>query len=640
MKAIAAAAGTLLGGCDRIRQALSLPATITSESQEAIATASEVDDFLRRMPLPPRYRHVQPRLFQGVPTRDMPSRVRDGSPMLWDRYGPTATFVDTHTGWPWTRPGGDWVDARGQRHGLEPWLSAAVGDSAGPDGAVHCFADATRLVQHAQSEQRWLALLLRSRTAVQTIAGPQDPAHNGPVVDVVYADGERARLRCLMVAASDPSSSLPVTTSVQVKMPVFVEFERPTKAVSTATLRFSATVHGDGGGASMVDGFLLDPPLDAARPREGLARETGPLDQGLGKHPSVIGVHRYLDGTTLADFVHADKVSFSSEHRFDPAIFGTGKSDTSKYPHAGQGKWINDQTHWALVPSTYVGDGFAPLAPTVGALRIHMPSTPGLVDGGVTNSGGTLAANAMIFLPEPLFGRLDRIFVRYYVRLGLPHQPEPRRRLQIRQSAGSPPVWADMGGKFGIGPDHSSTLGGVSGSSGGGAGWQMRLSWGECDAAMGGPDERGWSPGFHLYDFQGNNPAGHRYGGERPPEFGLWGQRGGAGGMLYAGHWYCIETELKLNSASERTGTFGQDGELRAWVDGRLVYEQVGMVFRTLPISDVPYHPSRMRPCRELGVKGLWLNWFHGGQTPSTVDRVLFYTGLAWGKDYIGPMSM
>jgi hypothetical protein len=47
-----------------------------------------------------------------------------------------------------------------------------------------------------------------------------------------------------------------------------------------------------------------------------------------------------------------------------------------------------------------------------------------------------------------------------------------------------------------------------------------------------------------------------------------------------------------------------------------------------------------MRPCRELGVKGLWLNWFHGGQTPSTVDRVLFYTGLAWGKDYIGPMSM
>jgi hypothetical protein len=180
----------------------------------------------------------------------------------------------------------------------------------------------------------------------------------------------------------------------------------------------------------------------------------------------------------------------------------------------------------------------------------------------------------------------------------------------------------------------------VSGTSGGGAGWQMRLAWYECDAEQGGPDEGGWAAGFHLYDFQSNNPVGHRYGQDQPPQFDRWGQRGGTGGLLYAGHWYCIETELKLNTVVPAMPGFLPDGELRAWLDGRLVYEQSGMVFRSLPLKNPPYHPSHLRACRELGVRGLWLNWFHGGQTVNTVDRTLFYTGLAWARQYIGPMAL
>ena len=46
-----------------------------------------------------------------------------------------------------------------------------------------------------------------------------------------------------------------------------------------------------------------------------------------------------------------------------------------------------------------------------------------------------------------------------------------------------------------------------------------------------------------------------------------------------------------------------------------------------------------IRACRELGVRGLWLNWFHGGKTVATIDRTSFYTGLVYGTSYIGPMK-
>jgi hypothetical protein len=45
-------------------------------------------------------------------------------------------------------------------------------------------------------------------------------------------------------------------------------------------------------------------------------------------------------------------------------------------------------------------------------------------------------------------------------------------------------------------------------------------------------------------------------------------------------------------------------------------------------------------PARELGIRDLWFNWFHGGLTKSSRDRVLFLTGLAWGTEYIGPMRL
>jgi hypothetical protein len=64
-------------------------------------------------------------------------------------------------------------------------------------------------------------------------------------------------------------------------------------------------------------------------------------------------------------------------------------------------------------------------------------------------------------------------------------------------------------------------------------------------------------------------------------------------------------------------------------VDGRLVYEGGGMVFRTPPMVPQTYDPSRIRACRELGVHGPLLNWFHGGKTVASMDRTSFYTSLS-----------
>ena len=642
LQAVAAgAAAACLPGCGK-RLPASLQQAGASASTQATAvvdTESVVLAYLQRHPLPPRYRTEQPYLFQSVPSRDLASRLPDGKPMFWDIFGPTHRYVDAHTGWPWSRPGGDWVDAAGLRHGPMPWFSMAADAVVGTEQSARYVVDVTRLVRHAQAEQRWLAIMLLARGAPRTIAGTQASRHSPPAIDVVYADGQRARLRCRLVASLQAGSLLPITTAQEVGLPAGLEFERPDRELKSAMLRFAVTAHWSGANPR-IDGFLIDPPIQpAAPPRAGLASQAGAQDRSLADHPAVIGVHRYTDDRPLADFVHADGAGLSSEHNFDPAIYGTGPEDRSKWPHAGLGKWISASTPWQLVRSGYRDEGFKPLAPGLGALRVHMPAAPQVRDGAVVGYDGTAAGYAMIFLPEPLFGRLDRIFVRYYLRLGLPGQTDARHRYQVRHAPGDSD-WTNLTGKFGIGPDHSTSYGGVSGSSGGGAGWQMRLGWGECDAGEGGPDERGVAPGFHLYDFQGNNPAGHRYGSEQPPQFDRWGQQGGVGGMLYAGHWYCIETELKLNSVSAQAPGFSADGELRAWLDGRLVWERSGMVFRSLPLAQPQPNPSRLRPCRELGVRGLWLNWFHGGKTVNTVDRTIFYTGLSWARQYIGPMAL
>ena len=586
-----------------------------------------------------KYRNTQPYLFQSVSEKYIRTRLAGQADHPHDNFGPTYKYVDFLTGWPWTRPGGDWVDADGVRHGTKPWFSVLTQRSTGATQIVTYTADATTALAHCFTNSRWCAFRLASPNAARTLASSFNSLHAGPSLNVTYADGSTATLRCRLMAANTSSSQGPITTAPTYSLPAFLEFERPTKAVRSAEMSFVVTEHWSGNNPA-IEGFLVDPPMNTEAPRQGLAANLGALDAGLQGQTSVLGVHRYLDGTSITDFVHPGGLNYNDEANFDPAIYGLGPTDLTKLPHLGLGKWINTNNNWSLVRSNYQGEGFAPLAPGLGAMRIKMPADPLAVDGGIVGSSGTLATTSMIYLPEPLFGRLDRIFVRYYFRLGGPYQATKANRKQVRHEAGQNALWTTMAGKFGISPTHANSYGGVSGTSGGPYGWQMRHSWYDCDAEMGGPDEGGWAAGYHLYDYLYQNPQGYNYGGpDGSPEEERWGQRGGLGGMMYAGHWYCVETELDLNTIGDAAPGFVPDGAIRTWIDGRLVYERTGMVFRSGPVFQAAPMLYRTRPVRELGVRGLWLDWFHGGKTLSSFDRVSFYTGLAYGTEYIGPMK-
>lgn len=594
------------------------------------------------MALPPavsgKYRSSQAFLFQSVPSKVIPKRLADGNDFDWDIYGPTYRFADFQTGWAWTRPGGDWLDRDQVRFGPKPWFSIPVDKVQGNASVFNYTGDVTSAVQFVQTANRWNAFLLVVKTAQRVMAGMFSKQHAAPSIEVTYSNGQTATLACRLLAVNGANNNGPSTTNEEYGLPVFIEFDRPTAAIRSARLNFVITQHWSGANPTL-DGYVLDPPITQDVGQAGLATLGGRLDEGIDELPTVIGAHRYLDGLPLSDFIYAGTGNYGVERNYDPAIFGTGPTDLTKFPHAGLGKWVNSDPRWTMVESSYRGEGFEPLALGVSAVRIPMPAEPGVKDGSIVGYGGTGAANAMIFLPESEFGRLGRIFVRYYFRIGTPYAATAAKRMHVYNEPGAA-VWTTMAGKFGVAPDHSTSYGGVSGSAGAGNGWSMRHSWYDCDAGTAGPDEGGWAAGFHLYDFNYKNPPGYNYGSSDSPGQQNWGQSGGLGGMLYAGQWYCVETELKLNSVPATGSGFTPDGELRAWIDGRLVYERTGMVFRTSPVGSYPYSENQVRPCRELGVRGLWLNWFHGGKTLASMDRTTFYTGIVWAKDYIGPMKL
>ena len=597
------------------------------------------------MQVPPigPYRSAQRYLFQSIGQVAYASTL-GGSPFFTDSWGPLNTYVDGATGWAWASRGGDWIDATLTPQGQTPWASFAANSVSGETAAFrYSGIDVTSLMVYCQRNNHWAAFVLRvaSGTGPRSVGSTFATGVVPPSISVSYSDGTSGVLACRLIALNSSGNTAPLTTAQTMSLPVFMEFDRPTKAVTSATMAITVTAHWDG--AATLGLYLLNPPQSsqAVTGASGLAASAGALDAGISQVGNVIGAQRYVDGSAFTDFV-ANRVevqeygNLSDEIFYDPALWG-GTSNTNRWPHTVVGKWVTSPSLWprmALVGSAYAGEGFVPLAAGLGALKVVMPDE-GVLTGQEAGYSGSLAVNAKLFMPFNEMGLLNRIFIRYYIRLGTPYVRTPATRREVRQSGS--PRWTDMGGKFGISASHTTSFGGNSGSSGGPFGWQMRHSWSDCDAAQGGPLEGGLVPGWHLYDFQQNNPAGYRYGGEADREH-KWGQIGGLGGMLYAGQWYCIETELKLNAVNASNNTYSADGELRTWIDGRMAYERTGMVFRTLPAYNPGFASGQIRPLRELGIKDLWWNWYNGGTLPNRVDLTIFTTGLVWAKSRIGPM--
>lgn len=98
--------------------------------------------------------------------------------------------------------------------------------------------------------------------------------------------------------------------------------------------------------------------------------------------------------------------------------------------------------------------------------------------------------------------------------------------------------------------------------------------------------------------------------------------------VLRKGRWYCIDLHVKQNTMSGKQDADGNfetanaDGVLEAWVNGRLAYRKDTFRWRL--------HP-------EMGVQGLWLDIYHGGQEVSPADMHYRIDRVTVAREYIGP---
>jgi hypothetical protein len=88
--------------------------------------------------------------------------------------------------------------------------------------------------------------------------------------------------------------------------------------------------------------------------------------------------------------------------------------------------------------------------------------------------------------------------------------------------------------------------------------------------------------------------------------------------LLANNRWYAIEQHVKLNTPGKNNGV------LRAWVDGRLVFERTDL---------------RFRDTAELRIEELWMNVYFGGTRPSSRNMHLFIDNVVVADRYIGPMA-
>lgn len=87
---------------------------------------------------------------------------------------------------------------------------------------------------------------------------------------------------------------------------------------------------------------------------------------------------------------------------------------------------------------------------------------------------------------------------------------------------------------------------------------------------------------------------------------------------LSTNQWHSVEQYLKMNTPGQN------DGIIRAWVDGHLVFE----------MTDI-----RFRDVLTLKIEQIWMNVYHGGTIDSPYDQHLYFDNVVIAKSYIGPIA-
>jgi hypothetical protein len=237
----------------------------------------------------------------------------------------------------------------------------------------------------------------------------------------------------------------------------------------------------------------------------------------------------------------------------------------------GRGGVVIDETDAAEV-----ANGFVP---------IDGPAARwGFAEGRNGGGGATLA------FPED--AQPDEVYSRYYLRLGNNFTPTVD------------------GGKmpgFSFRPGGSPTCNGGSRDTTGTHCWSARGSFGLLPPAAN-PLAGFVGLGYYVYhpEQEGSYGSG-------------WAWNLGYDGRVTQGRWYAVEEYVRVNSVPG-----SHDGILRAWVNGRLVFEKTDILFRNT---------------EEIHVGEVWYNIYHGGTAPAPHDMYFWVDNLVVARSYIGPMG-
>ena len=548
----------------------------------------------------------------------------------WGVWGPTYNHVEASSEWAWANPGGDWINTAGtaQATTLPHWTTSTT--STGTVSGITATAGAVA----AWVRGRGNAYIVKATGGVPAIAALHHPTAAAPIMLVTYSDGTSETLACsaCVQLVSGTAYSQIGAQSATVSASVALEFSMPSKAVASATITLAVTSHP--GGTVTLNGYLANPPTNAEAVAEGIAVDY-PADDGIDADSSVVFAQNYADGSTLSDWVipySTLTVDMTSKANWSPGVYG-GTTNSALLPTAYGGvavaasnKWFHKQDSTAnvsLVSSSYTSENFSPRATGLGALRIVIPGSTA-VDGANVGQGGGFGCDLMTLLPEADIGNPSSGNVRFSIRFAWVPKALADTKM-YRTGSGGSAFYAVPIGKMGIGWHHYTKGGsgsspqwdGGSNNDGGeNLGWSARLGY---VAAPADAELISLRPFVHSQDM-------------RPDHENLnMGNVSGLGSSMYPDTWYDIETELTLNTYnnSGAVGTSSADGSMSVYINGRLDSTHTGFKWRdgAIDYAVTPNGPY-LAPFRELGLKGLWMNFYNGGVQQQDMDLVFFVTGV------------
>ncbi len=184
----------------------------------------------------------------------------------------------------------------------------------------------------------------------------------------------------------------------------------------------------------------------------------------------------------------------------------------------------------------------------------------------------------------------EEAYLRYYLRLG--------REWRTMGDSGKLPGFAGTYGKAGWG----------------GRSWDGQLGWSARGSFIKAPAvDHPMFGRIALASYVYHSKANAGGYGEIIP----WSGGQGAG-FIETERWVCVEQFIKLNTPGQ------EDGVLRAWVDGRLVFERSNF---------------RFRDTQNLKIENAWMDLYYGGSAVSPRNYSMHIDNVVIARRYIGPMA-